>query len=76
MPNSEAHVVSRLGRQQESAALHLPSREEGLPADHDHWLREPGQIAAVNAERAVLREINDLNIRFDNFAEWSHLAVA
>jgi hypothetical protein len=28
-------------------------------------------MAAINAEKAVLREINDLNIRFDNFAEWS-----
>jgi hypothetical protein len=33
-------------------------------------LRTPGQLAARNAEAAVLREINDLNVRFDNFVEF------
>jgi hypothetical protein len=32
-------------------------------------LRTPGEIAATNAEKAVLREVADLNQRFDNFAE-------
>lgn len=71
VPNSEAHVVSRLGRQQESAALVYLREKKVFQPTTLRWLREPGQLAAVNAERAVLREINDLNIRFDNFAEWS-----
>lgn len=71
VPNSEAHVVSRLGRQQEAAAFVYLREKKVFQPTTLRWLREPGQIAALNAERAVLREINDLNIRFDNFAEWS-----
>ncbi len=71
VPNSEAHVVSRLGRQQEAAAFIYLREKKVFQPTTIRWLREPGQIAAINAERAVLREINDLNIRFDNFAEWS-----
>jgi hypothetical protein len=71
VPNSEAHVVSRLGRQQEAAAFIYLREKKVFQPTTIRWLREPGQLAAINAERAVLREINDLNIRFDNFAEWS-----
>jgi Phage major capsid protein E len=71
VPNSEAHVVSRLGRQQEAAAFIYLREKKVFQPTTIRWLREPGQIASINAERAVLREINDLNIRFDNFAEWS-----
>jgi hypothetical protein len=71
VPNSEAHVVSRLGRQQESAAFVYLREKKVFQPTTLHWLREPGQLAAINAERAVLREVNDLNIRFDNFAEYS-----
>lgn len=71
VPNSEAHVVSRLGRQQEAAAFIYLREKKVFQPTTLRWLREPGQIAALNAEKAVLREINDLNIRFDNFAEWS-----
>jgi hypothetical protein len=71
VPNSEAHVVSRLGRQQESASFIYLREKKVFQPTTLHWIREAGQLAAINAERAVLREINDLNIRFDNFAEWS-----
>jgi hypothetical protein len=71
VPNSEAHVVSRLGRQQESAAFIYLREKKVFQPTTLHWLREAGTLAGINAERAVLREINDLNIRFDNFAEWS-----
>jgi Phage major capsid protein E len=71
VPNSEAHIVSRLGRSQESAAFIYLREKKVFEPTTLHWLREPGEIARVNAERAVLREINDLNQRFDNFAEWS-----
>lgn len=71
VPNSEAHIVSRLGRSQESAAFIYLREKKVFEPTTLHWIREPGEIARVNAERAVLREINDLNQRFDNFAEWS-----
>lgn len=71
VPNAEAHIVSRLGRSQESAAFIYLREKKVFEPTTLHWLRLPGTLAELNAEQAVLREINDLNIRFDNFAEWS-----
>lgn len=71
VPNSEAHIIGRLGRSQESAAFVYLREKKVFEPTTLHWLRTPGEIAGINAERAVLREINDLNQRFDNFAEWS-----
>jgi len=70
VPNSEAHIVPRLGRSQESASFIYLREKKVFEPTTIHWLREPGQLAATNAERAVLREVNDLNIRFENFAEY------
>jgi Phage major capsid protein E len=70
VPNSEAHIVPRLGRSQESASFIYLREKKIFEPTTLHWLREPGQLAAINAEKAVLREINDLNIRFDNFVEF------
>jgi hypothetical protein len=71
VPNSEAHIISRLGRSQESAAFIYLREKKVFEPTTLHWLRTPGELARINAERSVLREINDLNQRFDNFAEWS-----
>jgi Phage major capsid protein E len=71
VPNSEAHIVGRLGRSQESAAFIYLREKKTFEPTTLHWLRLPGQLAETNAEQAVLREINDLNQRFDQFAEWS-----
>lgn len=76
VPNSEAHIVPRLGRSQESAAFVYLREKKVFEPTTLHWLRTPGELAAINAEKAVLREVNDLNQRFDNFAEfclWSAL---
>ena len=71
VPNSEAHVIGRMGRSQESAAFVYLREKKVFEPTTLHWLRTPGEIARINAEKSVLREINDLNMRFDNFAEWS-----
>jgi hypothetical protein len=71
VPNSEAHVIGRLGRSQESAAFIYLREKKVFEPTTIHWLRTPGELAQINAEKAVLREINDLNLRFDNFCEWS-----
>lgn len=71
VPNSEAHIVPRLGRSQESAAFVYLREKKVFEPTTLHWLRQPGELAARNAERSVLREITDLNQRFDNFAEWT-----
>lgn len=70
VPNSEAHIVPRLGRSQESASFIYLREKKIFEPTTIHWLRTPGQLAATNAEAAVLREINDLNLRFDNFVEF------
>lgn len=70
VPNSEAHIVPRLGRSQESAAFVYLREKKVFEPTTLHWLRTPGQLAATNAEKAVLREVTDLNQRFDNFAEF------
>lgn len=67
--NSEAHIVDRLGRSHETASfVHLREKKLFDPTTLQ-WIREPGQLAAANAERAVLRELRDLNTRFDNRVE-------
>lgn len=70
VPNSEAHIVPRLSRSQESSTFVYIREKKVFEPTTLHWLRAPGQIAATNAEQAVMREITDLNIRFDNFAEF------
>lgn len=70
VPNSEAHIVPRLGRYQESAAFVYLREKKVFEPTTLHWLRTPGELAATNAEKAVLREVADLNQRFDNFAEF------
>ena len=71
VPNSEAHIVPRLGRSQESAAFIYLREKKTFEPTTLHWIRQPGQIAAINAEAAVIREVGDLNVRFDNFAEYA-----
>lgn len=70
VPNSEAHIVPRLGRSQESAAFVYLREKKVFSPTTLHWLRAPGTLAGDYAEASVLREINDLNQRFDNFAEF------
>lgn len=70
IPNSEAHIVPRLSRSQESAAFIYLREKKVFEPTTIHWIRTAGQLAAVNAEAAVMREITDLNARFDNFAEF------
>jgi hypothetical protein len=70
VPNSEAHVVPKLGVAQQSATFVYLREKKVFEPTTIHWIRTPGEIAARNAERAVLREITDLNQRFDNFVEY------
>ena len=70
VPNSEAHIVPRLGISQQSAAFIYLREKKVFEPTTIHWIRTPGDIAARNAEQAVLREVTDLNQRFDNFAEF------
>lgn len=71
VPNSEANVVQRQVRSRQSASfLYLREKKVFSPTTL-HWIAQPGEIAKTAAEQAVLREINDLNVRFDLFAEYA-----
>ena len=72
VPNSEAHIVPRLGVSQESASFVYVREKKVFEPTTLHWLRAPGSVENTqNAENAVLREVTDLNQRVDNFVEWS-----
>lgn len=72
VPNSEAHIVPRLGISQESAALVYLREKKVFQPTTLYWLKQPGSlIAKRNAETEVLKEVTDLNGRFDNFWEWA-----
>lgn len=74
VPNSEAHIVNRLGRSAASAAFVYLREKKVFEPTTLHWLRQAaaglGDLAKTNAEEAVLREVKDLNTRFDNYAEF------
>lgn len=72
VPNSEAHIVPRLGISQMSASFVYLREKKVFEPTTLHWLRAPGSISNLqNAEQAVMREVADLNLRFDNFVEWA-----
>lgn len=70
VPNAEAHIVPQLGIAQETANFVYLREKKVFKPTTLHWLRTPGSLAATNAEAAVMREVTDLNQRFDNFMEW------
>lgn len=76
VPNSEANIVPRLGRSSQSAAFMYLREKKVFEPTTLHWLRQAAannlQDLGVNkqAEKAVVRELADLNQRFDNFAEY------
>lgn len=73
VPNSEAHIVPRLGRSTESAAFVYLREKKVFEPTTLHWLRAVANnlsdLNKTRAEEAVMREVADLNQRFDNFAE-------
>jgi len=72
VPNSEAHVVPRLGISMESANLVYLREKKVFKPTTLHWLKAPGSAQNLrNAEEEVLKEVRDLNARFDNFWEWA-----
>ncbi len=71
VPNSEAHIVGRLGREQAAASLLYVREKKVFEPTTIMWLREVGTVnGRVNAEREVVRELQDLNNRIDAFVEY------
>lgn len=72
VPNSEAHIVGRLGREQASAALLYVREKKVFEPTTLMWLREVGTVSGkINAEREIVRELQDLNNRIDAFVEYT-----
>jgi hypothetical protein len=59
VPNSEAHIVSRLNRSSESASFIYLREKKVFEPTTLHWLRQAAnstsELAKTNAEAAVLR---------------------
>lgn len=71
VPNSEAHIVPRLGISAQSASLVYLREKKLFKPTTLHWLKAPGSLTARrNAETEVLKEVTDLNNRFDTFWEY------
>ena len=47
VPNAEAHIVPRLGRDQQSASFLYLREKKVFEPTTIRWLREPGKIAAT-----------------------------
>lgn len=69
IPGEEATMMNQLGRSQESAVLAYTRIKKTFQPQLIHWLREPGQIAATNAEAMVMREIQDMSQSIDLMQE-------
>ena len=70
VPNSEAHIVPHLGSGERTASFIYLREKKVFKPTTIRWLRQPGTLNTKNAEAAVLREVRDLDRRFDAFAEW------
>ena len=70
VPNSEAHLVRQLGVGHIAASMIYLRDKKVFSPTTIRWLRTPGELAAKNAEAAVIRELKDLDNRFEKFAEF------
>lgn len=70
VPNTEAHVIKQLGIGHIAASMIYLRDKKVFSPTTIRWLRAPGELAAKNAEGAVLRELKDMDNRFERFAEF------
>lgn len=74
VPNSEANVVDRLGRAFGQASYAYLREKKQFSPTTLRWIRDfkvnPSDTNKTNAERQIRREAEDLNTRFDNYAEY------
>ena len=70
VPNSEAHIVPKLGVGHLTAGYFYVREKKVFEPTTLFWLREPGKQAEKNAEAAVRRVLDDLSGRVDRFMEF------
>lgn len=71
VPNSEAHIVPKLGVGQMTAGYFYVREKKVFEPTTIYWLRQPGTLAARRAEEAVLRELQDLVDRVERYKEFT-----
>lgn len=72
VPNSEAHIIPRRGRGSRTASMVYTREKKVFEPTTTMWLRALGSLSNIaRAEEAILAEIQDLNLRVDNFVEYS-----
>ncbi len=71
VPNSEANIVKPLKVGKVSFDFLYTREKKVLEPTTLHWLRTPGTLAQKNAERAVTREMRDLDGRNERLVEYS-----
>lgn len=75
VPNSEAHIVATSGREAQTAGMIYLREKKVFEPTTIRWIKaaensaDPNTVSA--AEQAVMREVTDLNNRFDTFWEWA-----
>lgn len=74
VPNAEANVVDRLGRAFGQHTFAYLREKKQFSETTLRWIRDfkvnGGDDNKTNAERQIRREAEDLNTRFDNYAEY------
>lgn len=74
VPNSEANVVDRLGRSFAQASFAYLREKKQFSETTLRWIRDYGNSGGdfnkTQAEKQIRREAEDLNTRFDNYAEY------
>lgn len=70
VPNAEAHIVKQLGVGQVTASMIYMRDKKVFSPTTLRWLRKPGTTNVKDAEAVVLRELQDMDNRFERFAEW------
>lgn len=77
-PNSPAVIIDQNGIGKMRGGFIYTREKKVFSPTVIRWLRAPGEMAAPNAEAAVLREVQDLVARVDRWEEfliWKMLAV-
>lgn len=69
VPNTEAKIAPPLKHGQRDATMMYIRQKKIMKQTTIEWMRTPGEIALKNAERAIMREVTDLDEMVDRQLE-------
>ena len=74
VPNAEAHIVGKGSRRSGQATMVYLRDKKAFDFTTTNWIRQVAaglsDLATPQAEAEIVREVQDLNDRFDNYAEF------